>query len=288
MDEVERRRELGAFLRSRRESTDPRDVGLTTATRRRTPGLRREELSLLAGVSLTWYTWLEQGRDISVSRSVIDSLARVLRLSSDDCVYLYSLAGMWVPGDSPHRDEVDPVLAQLIESLMPNPASIIDHWWDIYAWNAAFDWLLGGIGTLPVNERNMMRLAFGRVQDDRLLHTGWSDVVGDLVGQLRTHRARHPHDPRGTQLVEEMLATSAKFAEMWQSYAIRQFRSSEVVMEHPTGGLLTFNFTKLAIADDESQQLVVYLPRDPSTASALRGIDRDHARDCLETGRQQQ
>jgi hypothetical protein len=269
MDDGERRRELGAFLRSRREATDPRDIGVPPGARRRTPGLRREELSLLAGVSLTWYTWLEQGRDISVSRSVIDSLAAVLRITGDERVYLYSLAGLWLAGESPHRDAVDPVLAQLIQHLMPNPASIIDQWWDIYECNASFDWLLGGIRSLPLNERNLIRLAFGRIQHDQLV-SGWSGVAGDLVGQLRTHRARHPNDPRGEQLVEEMLASSSMFKELWESHAIRQFRSSEVMIEHPTAGPLYFNFTKLATADDESQQLVVYLPRTPETSDALR------------------
>ena len=122
-DQVQRK-ELAAFLRSRREATDPRDVGLKPGRQRRTPGLRREELAGLSGVSVTWYTWLEQGREISVSRKVLDSVARVLRISPTEQAHMYTLAGLRVPAEAVAIPKIDRAIDQLVTSLHPNPASL--------------------------------------------------------------------------------------------------------------------------------------------------------------------
>src|ERR1700759_2570782 len=124
MADVVQRDELGTFLRAKREATAPVSVGFPRGSRRRTPGLRREELAQLAGLSVTWYTWLEQGRDISVSRQVITSLARVLRLSEHEQAHLFMLGGLALPPAEPHRSAVDPILERLVQVLHPHPAYI--------------------------------------------------------------------------------------------------------------------------------------------------------------------
>jgi transcriptional regulator with XRE-family HTH domain len=268
MKDMVQRKELAAFLRSRREATDPRDVGLQPGRQRRTPGLRREELAGLAGVSVTWYTWLEQGRDISVSAKVIDSLARVLRISSTEKAHLYTLAGLRVPAETVLPTKLDHTIAQLVGALHPNPASVINPWWDLLSYNKAYSELFGGIDELAAEERNVLRLAFTRVLNDGLVEN-WDTVVSGLVGQLRTHVARFPHDPRGSDLVEKLRDLSSDFGRMWDDQVVDRFQTSRVVLHHPRAGRLELNFIKLTTADDESQQLVVYLPADSASEAAL-------------------
>jgi transcriptional regulator with XRE-family HTH domain len=153
MDDPVQRKELAAFLRSRREATDPVSMGLKTGQQRRTPGLRREELAQLSGVSVTWYTWLEQGRDISVSRKVIDSLARVLKISGTERAHLYTLAGLQVATSRIRSTPVDPTLAELVNVLAPNPASVINPWWDLLVFDDAYSDLLGDIKDIQGRNR---------------------------------------------------------------------------------------------------------------------------------------
>jgi transcriptional regulator with XRE-family HTH domain len=268
VDDVVQRKELASFLRSRREATDPRDVGLIPGKQRRTPGLRREELAQLSGVSVTWYTWLEQGRDIGVSRNVIDSLARVLKISTTERDHLYTLTGLRIPAENIAFELVDPALAQLVSVLQPYPAAVINLWWDLLAYNDAYSTMLGDLATVHPGERNLLRLAFTRFHSDGLLEN-WDGIIADLVGQLRTHLARYPNDPRGPALVEDLTATSSRFAQMWKEHGINRFQSSTVVFNSAEFGRLELNLTKLATADDESQQLVVYLPADHATETAL-------------------
>lgn len=269
MDDLVQRRDLGVFLRSCRERTDPRSVGLRPGSQRRTPGLRREELAQLSGVSVTWYTWLEQGRDISVSRKVIDSIARVLRISGTEHTHLYTLAGLQAPTAEVPATPTDPTLAQLVEALSPNPASVINPWWDLLVYNTAYSELLGGLRHLPRSEQNLLRLSFTSLRDSRLLDN-WEGIVDNLVGQLRTHVARFPADQRGIDLVDELTQLSPEFQRMWQAYGVERFRSSTVSMHHPRCGALIFNFIKLITADDESQQLVAWLPANAATTEATR------------------
>ena len=271
MDDLVQRKELAAFLRSRREATDPRDVGLRPNGQRRTPGLRREELAGLSGVSVTWYTWLEQGRDISVSRKVIDSIARVLHISQTELGHLYTLAGLRAPAENVAEPALDGTIAQLVTTLNPNPASVINPWWDLLSYNRAYSELFGGLDDVAPEERNVLRLAFTRVLADGLVEN-WDTVVRGLVGQLRTHLARYPKNPRGLALVEELRQLSPDFGRMWEDQVVDRFQTSRVALHHHRAGRMELNFIKLATADDESQQLVVYLPADASSEAALEKL----------------
>jgi transcriptional regulator with XRE-family HTH domain len=272
VDDLVQRKELGAFLRSRRETTDPCSVGLKLVShQRRTPGLRREELAQLSGVSVTWYTWLEQGRDISVSRKVIDSLAQVLKISGAERAHLYVLAGLQVPSEEVPPAPVDPTLVQMVNALSPYPTSVINLWWDVLVYNEAFNNLLGGPQGLPRGHQNLLHMSFTTIRDARLLDN-WESIVDDMVGQLRNHVARYPADPRGIDLVEQLSGLSPEFSRMWRGYGVARFRSSTVSMHHPRFGALVFNHIKLATADNEGQQLVVWLPANAATRQASANL----------------
>jgi transcriptional regulator with XRE-family HTH domain len=273
MTDMVQREELAAFLRSRRESTDPITLGLRPGPRRRTPGLRREELAQLSGISVTWYTWLEQARDISVSRQVIDSLARVLRMSPPERAHLFTLAGLSLPRESTGRPHVDDVLRRLVHELDPNPAYVINPWWDLLVYNGAYAALLGGLDDRPPAERNSLWLTFteDRVRD---LLIDWLAEARQLVGQLRAHLAQYPQDPRGPELVDALMAAGGKFPELWQEHAVRRFEVSRKHFRHPEAGRLDLDYIKLATADDDRQQLVVFLPADAASAAKLPGLRR--------------
>src|SRR5882757_6776867 len=143
MSDLVQRDALAAFLRSRRDAIDPGSVGLPSGPRRRTPGLRREEVAQLSGLSTTWYAWLEQGRRISVSRQVLASLARALRLTPAERAHLFTLAGLRVPSEGSGRSDVDDTLRRLVDALDPSPAYVVNPWWDLLAYNRTYASLLG-------------------------------------------------------------------------------------------------------------------------------------------------
>jgi transcriptional regulator with XRE-family HTH domain len=188
---VVQRAELGAFLRARREAGDPVAAGFGAGPRRRTPGLRREELAQLAGLSVTWYTWLEQARDISVSRPVVNSLARALRLTPAERAHLFTLAGLALPPAMRTQPVAEPMLARLADALNPHPAYVATPWWDVLACNDAYANLIGGIEARP-NVLWMMFTEPGHVVD-------WETEARSMAGQFRAALGRHPDDPRGPE-----------------------------------------------------------------------------------------
>jgi transcriptional regulator with XRE-family HTH domain len=267
---VIQRKELAAFLRSRREATDPVSVGIEPGPRRRTPGLRREELAQLAGVSHTWYTWIEQARDISVSRQVLESLARALLLGDVDRAHLFTLAGQALPAERSRHPEVSDTVRRLLDVLRPNPAYVVNDWWDLLAFNDAYDLLAGGdLAARPAGERNILWLMFS---DERLraVFADWATEARQLTGQLRSQAARHPNDPRGAELVEVLRATGRPFTDFWDEQHVERFHPSRKRFVHPQLGFLTLDYVKFAAADAEHQHLLVLLPADKETKASLR------------------
>lgn len=275
MADMVQRTELAAFLRSRREATDPVAVGLQPGSRRRTPGLRREELAQLSGVSVTWYTWLEQARDITVSRQVLDSLARVLALDPPERVHLFTLAGLAPPAEGAGPPLAHDTLRRLVHALQPNPAYVVTAWWDILAYNDTYAGLVGGLDQRPPAERNSLWLTF---TDDwvQRLSVDWLPEARLLVGQLRAHIAQYPRDPRGRELLSALEAASPQFNQLWQEHVVRRFQPSRKRFRHPTAGRLDLDYVKLATADSGAQNLVVYMPADKDSAAKLPGLRRPH------------
>lgn len=264
------RQELALFLRSRREATEPAVAGVSYGGRRRTPGLRREEIAQLAGVSHTWYTWLEQARDISVTRPVVERLASALRLSPAERAHLFTLAGLILPPLPLERLKVDAVTRQLLDTLSPNPACVINLWWDVLEHNAAHAGLVERLDRRPPEERNNLWLLF-MAPSVQALFSDWPAEVRPLLGQLRAHLAQFPDDPRGPELVSALQIASPKFAALWAEHNVRRFESARKVIEHPVGRL-SFDYIKMSLSSDVRLSLLVYLPANQETTARLPSL----------------
>ncbi|MFB7935619.1 helix-turn-helix domain-containing protein [Streptomyces sp. NPDC056049] len=271
---LDRRAELSEFLRTRRARVKPGDVGLPDLGRRRVPGLRREELALLAGVSVAYYTRLEQGNGRNVSTEVLGAIARALRLTDDEHAHLTHLArplprGTRGPGPA-RAQHVRPALRQLLDSFDGVPAYISGRYCDILAWNRMAASLFGDWGRLSEQERNWARLVFLR-SDCRDLFVDLEQKAIDIVCMLRMEAGRSPDDPRLSALVGELSVKSDEFRRLWARYDVKEKTHGLKRMRHPLVGELALQYESFRIAGDESQALVTYHAEPGSTsAESLR------------------
>jgi transcriptional regulator with XRE-family HTH domain len=264
-----RRQELAAFLRSRRQRIDPSAHGFDHG-RRRAPGLRREEVAALAGLSLSWYTWLEQARDVRPSQQVLTSIGRTLRLDETELEYLLRLGGH-APTETRRGDRDDPQLQALTESFLPNPASVITPSYDYVTWNRASERIVPGFLGCGDGRYNLMRFVFGGAAERNPVE-GPKGGPRPLVAKLRTNAARHPDDPAIAALVEELSDTSAEFARMWRLQEVAPpGPHPDVPLGHPEVGALRFQQIDLRPEHHPDLTLVVFLPADAATAA---GLDR--------------
>ncbi|TQN41781.1 helix-turn-helix protein [Blastococcus colisei] len=251
------RRELAEFLGSRRRQLAPGAVGLPAGGNRRTPGLRREEVALLAGVSHTWYTWLEQGRDIRPSRQVMDALARTLRLSPAEHEYLLRLSGHGGATSSGAVEAMPAHLQRLLDALGSSPAYAITSGWSIVGWNSAYENLYPGVAAVPAADRNLLWVVF----TDPAVRTLLGDWAGDsrrFLTQFRAEVGPRLADPEIVDLVTRLQAASPAFREGWASHDVDRFSSTERRFEHPVVGTLALEHHQLTPADAPGLQLVVY------------------------------
>jgi len=262
MDTDQRRRdELAAFLRDRRARVDRTAVNMPPAPRSRVPGLRREEVAALAGVSVTWYTWLEQARPINPSRSVLEAIARLFALSAPETDYLLRLgghAGGWMPaGRAGRAGDLPPHLHHLLESFA-GPAFLLAADWSIVAWNAAYARLYTRISSLAPDERNLLWLVF---TDPALreLMPDWQAQSRRFAGEFRAAVGPAIGTADLSDLVARLSAASADFARVWADRAVETFSSRERVFDHPTRGRVTYEEHKLVPLDAPGHQLVLYL-----------------------------
>lgn len=270
------REQLATFLRSRRERLAPADAGLVAGPRRRTPGLRREEVAQLSGVSHTWYTWLEQGRDITVSRQVIDSLARALQLPAAERRHLFALADEPLPADLAPTP-VSPTLQRLVDALDPHPAYLLSPCWDLLAWNAAEAGLIGDPARLPAAERNILWLLFTDPAMRQLL-VDWRGEAQRLLAQYRAVAGQHAGDPRFETLTTALSAASDDFRRWWDRHDIAGFQPARKQFDHPRLGRLTLDYVKLAAVDAPDIKLVTYLPTDDDTHRKLHRLSQPDPR----------
>jgi transcriptional regulator with XRE-family HTH domain len=272
MDEQLRRRELAAFLRSRRERLTPADVGLPPGGRRRTPGLRREEVASLAGVGMTWYTWLEQGRDINASDQVLDAIARTLMLDPHERTHLFTLAGLTPTGPIADLDAVSPEVRAMLDQLHPFPAFVSNARYDLLAYNRAYQTLIGDLDAVPFEDRNTLLLIFTKHTTSKCF-VDRDEAKPRLVAQLRSAMAEHVADPAWKCLVRRLREASPEFAEIWQRHEVAQPENARKRLLHADFGLLQFNYINTWLAPRTGVRLVTYIPADEATHAAVREFD---------------
>jgi transcriptional regulator with XRE-family HTH domain len=267
-DDAGQRAELGAFLRARRAAVKPADVGLPDGSRRRrTPGLRREEVAQLSGVGIAWYTWLEQGRVLATSAQVIDAIARTLRLDDEAHRHVRYLAGLPLPPPPVSAEAPEPV-QRMVGNLMPNPAYVIDRRFDFHAWNRAYTAVWRDLGPVPEDRRNLLWLFFTD-KGLRELVSGWEGRARMLILQFRAAAGRYPDDNRLQLLVADLTDTSPEFREWWADYTVGGFTDPDHVIIHPTAGRIAFDLTQLRLVQHPALTLVLQTPRTTDDRQAL-------------------
>ncbi|AEW98323.1 helix-turn-helix transcriptional regulator [Streptantibioticus cattleyicolor] len=253
----DQRRELAAFLRSRRERLTPDQVGLPSTGRRRTPGLRREELALLAGISATWYTYLEQGRDIRASDQVLDALATALRLDRPERDHLFRLAGHTSTATAGEPEPLTPEVAAVPHLLQPQPAYVIGNDYDVLSHNKAAADLFPNLTTAADRTPNLARWTF-LDPAARDVVVDWETEARGLLARLRTLTARHPGHPRYTQLIDELKAGSPQVRAWWPRYDVQVRHSGRKRLRRPGGETVEFAYTAFHLADQPELTLVIY------------------------------
>ena len=281
-------------MRSRRERITPEDVGLPGGHRRRTAGLRREEVAQLAGVGVTWYTWLEQGRPIRASVQVLDAVARTLRLDPVERQHLFRLAEIPDPAPAGAVSQLlSPEIRAILDQLVPMPANVVTERFDILAWNAAYATLFpppadpgsastGSASTVSASTGSASTgtASTGRSERNSLLYCftqpaccsaieNHADQRAAMVAQLRAAYGRHVGDPAWTGFVRRMEAASPEFAAMWATQDVAQPASHAKVFRHPLYPRLAMTSTSLAVQAAPGTRLVVYAPSDDATRRAM-------------------
>jgi MmyB-like transcription regulator ligand binding domain/Helix-turn-helix domain len=265
--QLQRRAELSEFLRARRSRIRPEDVGLPPGVRRRTPGLRREEVAALANVGVTWYTWLEQGRKIHVSTQVLVSVARVLRLDDAEREHLFRLAEVREMPPLPESDCVPDSVREILEALNPLPALLINARYDILAENATYTELFRSWRD-PNEARNILWYCFVNPAA-REHYLNMDEQLPTLVATLRASFARHLGEPVWIEFIRALSAASPEFAEMWGRHDVARPGVTFKTFVHDEVGRLTIRSTSLAVANLPDSRIVVYTAADEETRIKL-------------------
>ncbi len=267
------RGQLADFLRSRRSRLTPAEVGLpgdSEPGRRRTPGLRREEVAELSGVGVTWYTWLEQGRKITASPQVVDALARALRLSADEHRHLRELAGL-AAAAATSGDDTQARLQRLVDAVAPNAACVYDVHFDYLAWNEPYRRIRHDPAGLPAGRRNLLWMMFTDAEN-RARMTTWERAARALLSQFRAAAGRRPGDPRFAELTAALTEASPQFRDWWAQYPVRYFRPARIRVRHPQAGRITLELFQLRLEDDPGLLLVTQVPADPASRDRVAAL----------------
>jgi transcriptional regulator with XRE-family HTH domain len=267
-DKSRQRMALAEFLLARRNEVQPEDVGLARQARRRVPGLRRNEVADLAAVSVTWYTWLEQGREIRVSTEVLDSIARALGLDNDGWRHLRRLAGSPVAEPSPSSPEPMPDLELLVDDLLPSPALLTTGPYDLVAWNKTFTQLFGDPSDLPPSRRNALWMfVVGSEARERMLE--WHLGLEELVEVFRAEAARYTGNARFQEVIREVSEASEEFAKLWDRQKVRRYTPHPLTIEHPEVGVIRTQLLQLRPVHQPSLLLAVYRFADEESRERL-------------------
>ena len=264
---------LGNYLKDRRARLDPAAFGFAL-TRRRTPGLRREEVAQRANVSATWYTWLEQGRGGAPSADVLDRIARAMMLTTVEREHLF-LLGLGRPPEVRYQEPegITPRLQRLLDTLDHSPAFIRTATWDVIAWNKAAAAVLTDYSTLPDGQRNVLRMMF-RDARVRAAQSNWQSVARYVVASFRADVARAGAARNVQSLVDELCATSPEFAAMWRDNDVQGHGDGIKVLHHPVAGKLSMEFSGFSVDGRPDLTMVVYNPATPADAVKVRALLR--------------
>jgi PAS domain-containing protein len=256
-----RRAELADFLRTKRSSLQPEDVGLPDGGRRRTPGLRREEVALLAGVGTTWYTWLEQGRDVRASLDVLEALSRALRLTGAERAHLILLGrGEQAKPCKAPAEEVSPNLRRLVENVGPGPAYLLGRRWDYLAWNRSFEAVFGWEPGPDPLTRNNVWLWFMDPSRRSLCSGDWAASARLLVAKFRGDIAKNIGDPAFEELISVLNASSPEFRKLWKRHEVAGSGDGHKELTHPVAGPLAFDHAVFHHGESGEQRLILYTP----------------------------
>lgn len=255
-----RRRELADFLRTRREKLKPEQMGLVQSSRRRTPGLRREEVAELAGVGTTWYTWLEQARDIQPSAEVLRRLGTALKLTTAEVRHMFSLAGKAAPNElDADADKVSESLMRFFNEGLQVPAVLLGSRWDVLATNAQADEIFPGFSAMPSDRRNWIYYVFCSPQNRESL-TNWEENARRVLAEFRASLSDSLDHPWVVELVTALRTESAEFEKWWREHDVRE--NTAVVMEvtHPTKGKLQLERTALRPWENSRLKILIFTP----------------------------
>lgn len=268
-----RSQELGRFLRARRESLAAAAMGLARHGRVRTPGLRREEVAQLAGIGVTWYTKLEQGREVQPSRQAIESIAQALQCNDDELRHLLALAGIKLEQPSQAAaDEQTCLHTQLLDKLLPYPAQLQSAAFDILAANSAYERLMGiSLQQLPALQRNCLHMSLFDARWQRVVRHE-PQTIERMVAMLRAASTLQSGDPAIAERLDYFLAHSPAFRNAWERYQVRSPENHEKTFDHPVLGLIRLRQTYWWSAPRSGSRLVVYLPVDDADAQALNRL----------------
>src|SRR5579862_1232626 len=262
---------LGTYLKDRRAKLDPAAFGYALA-RRRTPGLRREEVAQRANVSATWYTWLEQGRGGAPSADVLDRISRAMMLTDAEREHLF-LLGLGRPPEVCYRapEGITPRLQRLLDTLEYSPAFIRTATWDVIAWNRAAAAVLTDYAALPEGQRNVLRMMF-RDSRVRAAQSNWKSVARYVVASFRADVARAGAGREVQSLVDELCATSPEFAAMWRDNDVQGHGDGVKVLHHATAGKLSMEFSAFAVDGRPDLTMVIYNPATSGDAEKIRAL----------------
>lgn len=250
--------QLGEFLTSRRRAQSRADLGLPPGTRRSEVGLSREEMATLSGISVSWYTWLEQGREINASRQVLAAVARVLQLNETETEYLFALAAPGASSPPPEQAPTPEHLHHLVRAL-PFPAFVIARDWRIVAWNSGYESLYGPITTLPVEDRNLLKLIYTDARLREML-PDWEVDSRRFLAEFRAESGVRLSSDRHRELVQELIEASPDFRTQWAEQSVERFKSRLRTFVHPVAGRLVFEHHRLVPSDATDLHVIMYVP----------------------------
>jgi transcriptional regulator with XRE-family HTH domain len=273
MSTATQRAQLSEFLRRCRARLLPSDVGLPSAGWRRTPGLRREDVAALAGLSSTWYTWLEQGRDVRASDRVLENLSRVLRMSPEERDYLFLLAQHRPAPIRPAAVEEVPETVKRTLDALNVPAEVITPRWDAVYWNPMYARAIRDYAQLPADRRNLMRILITS-PEYREDEAEYETIVRRVTAKLHIDYSQAMPDPAFDALIEELSEASPLFREVWRSTAIAGRSEGVTKIKHAELGAITFEHTSYVVEGAPSLRVVIFVPHDPESAAKVAQIAR--------------